>query len=133
MNPNYTEFKFPQIKAHAWSKIFSKRIPADAVDLARPAARPPRRCRAICQDTAQAVELIIVLPWGRRGRRALSARARALAGRAAAAVLAGAARDRAAGDDAPLLRRPARRGHAAAQWCAPGPHAARRAGPARGR
>ena len=35
MNPNYTEFKFPQIKAHAWSKIFSKRIPADAVDLVR--------------------------------------------------------------------------------------------------
>lgn len=21
MNPNYTEFKFPQIKAHAWSKV----------------------------------------------------------------------------------------------------------------
>jgi len=53
MNPNYTEFKFPQIKAHAWSKIFSKRIPADAVDLARPAARPTGRCRALCQDTAK--------------------------------------------------------------------------------
>ncbi|KAK9823027.1 hypothetical protein WJX81_000384 [Elliptochloris bilobata] len=33
MNPNYTEFKFPQIKAHSWNKIFSKRIPPDAVDL----------------------------------------------------------------------------------------------------
>ena len=33
MNPNYTEFKFPQIKAHPWSKVFSKRMPADAVDL----------------------------------------------------------------------------------------------------
>ena len=33
MNPNYTEFKFPQIKAHPWAKIFSKRMPADAVDL----------------------------------------------------------------------------------------------------
>lgn len=21
MNPNYTEFKFPQIKAHAWNKV----------------------------------------------------------------------------------------------------------------
>lgn len=21
MNPNYTEFKFPQIKAHPWSKV----------------------------------------------------------------------------------------------------------------
>ena len=35
MNPNYTEFKFPQIKAHPWSKVFSKRLPADAVDLVR--------------------------------------------------------------------------------------------------
>eukprot|EP00798_Chlamydomonas_sp_ICE-L_P014925 gene14925-20978_t len=33
MNPNYTEFKFPQIKAHPWSKVFSKRMPPDAVDL----------------------------------------------------------------------------------------------------
>ena len=35
MNPNYTEFKFPQIKAHPWSKVFSKRLPTDAVDLVR--------------------------------------------------------------------------------------------------
>ena len=33
MNPNYTEFKFPQIKPHPWSKVFSKRLPAEAVDL----------------------------------------------------------------------------------------------------
>ncbi|XP_028791445.1 glycogen synthase kinase-3 homolog MsK-3 [Neltuma alba] len=33
MNPNYTEFKFPQIKAHPWHKIFHKRMPSDAVDL----------------------------------------------------------------------------------------------------
>ena len=33
MNPNYTEFKFPQIKAHPWNKVFSKRMPPDAVDL----------------------------------------------------------------------------------------------------
>jgi hypothetical protein len=33
MNPNYTEFRFPQIKAHPWSKVFHKRMPADAVDL----------------------------------------------------------------------------------------------------
>lgn len=24
MNPNYSEFKFPQIKAHPWSKVFLK-------------------------------------------------------------------------------------------------------------
>ncbi|OIT30632.1 shaggy-related protein kinase epsilon [Nicotiana attenuata] len=33
MNPNYTEFKFPQIKAHPWHKIFHKRMPPEAVDL----------------------------------------------------------------------------------------------------
>ena len=35
MNPNYTEFKFPKITAHPWSKVFSKRMPPDAVDLVR--------------------------------------------------------------------------------------------------
>ena len=25
MNPNYTEFKFPQIKAHPWNKVFRPR------------------------------------------------------------------------------------------------------------
>ncbi|KAM7508687.1 hypothetical protein LguiA_019140 [Lonicera macranthoides] len=33
MNPHYTEFKFPQIKAHPWHKVFNKRMPAEAVDL----------------------------------------------------------------------------------------------------
>eukprot|EP00898_Chlorokybus_atmophyticus_P008037 jgi/Chlat1/8234/Chrsp77S07678 len=33
MNPNYTEFKFPQIKAHPWHKVFSKKVPPEAVDL----------------------------------------------------------------------------------------------------
>ncbi|KAK3038083.1 hypothetical protein RJ639_031637 [Escallonia herrerae] len=33
MNPNYTEFKFPQIKAHPWHKLFNKRMPTEAVDL----------------------------------------------------------------------------------------------------
>ena len=33
MNPNYTEFKFPQIKAHPWSKVkFIPRLP-DIVQL----------------------------------------------------------------------------------------------------
>lgn len=32
MNPNYTEFKFPQIKAHPWKKVFRSRTPADAID-----------------------------------------------------------------------------------------------------
>ncbi|CAA0813599.1 Shaggy-related protein kinase theta [Striga hermonthica] len=33
MNPNYTEFKFPQIKANPWHKVFHRRIPPEAVDL----------------------------------------------------------------------------------------------------
>ncbi|CAN0380201.1 glycogen synthase kinase-3 beta-like isoform X1 [Lethenteron reissneri] len=33
MNPNYTEFKFPQIKAHPWTKVFRARTPQDAVAL----------------------------------------------------------------------------------------------------
>ncbi|KAK8630404.1 hypothetical protein V6N13_079200 [Hibiscus sabdariffa] len=33
MNPNYTEFKFPAIKAHPWHKLFHKRMPPEAVDL----------------------------------------------------------------------------------------------------
>ncbi|KAI7748438.1 hypothetical protein M8C21_007596 [Ambrosia artemisiifolia] len=33
MNPNYKEYKFPQIKAHPWHKILHKRTPPEAVDL----------------------------------------------------------------------------------------------------
>ncbi len=33
MNPNYTEFKFPQIRPNPWARFFSKRLPPDAVDL----------------------------------------------------------------------------------------------------
>ncbi|MCO5569343.1 hypothetical protein L7F22_023055 [Adiantum nelumboides] len=33
MNPDYTEHKFPQIKAHPWRQMFNKRMPSEAVDL----------------------------------------------------------------------------------------------------
>ena len=33
MNPNYSEFKFPQIKAHPWHKVFHRKMPAEALDL----------------------------------------------------------------------------------------------------
>ncbi|XP_067317751.1 glycogen synthase kinase-3 beta-like isoform X1 [Anolis sagrei] len=33
MNPNYTEFKFPQIKAHPWIKVFKPRTPLEAISL----------------------------------------------------------------------------------------------------
>lgn len=33
MNPNYQEFRFPQIKAHPWHKVFRNRTPQQAIDL----------------------------------------------------------------------------------------------------
>lgn len=33
MNPNYQEFKFPQIRAHPWGSIFKPGTPPDAIDL----------------------------------------------------------------------------------------------------
>jgi len=33
MNPNYTEFKFPQIKAHPWTKLFKPRTSLDAIEV----------------------------------------------------------------------------------------------------
>lgn len=75
MNPNYTEFKFPQIKAHPWHKvflcscifphffvcygipfynlsvdqIFHKRMPPEAVDLVSRLLQysPNLRCSAV--------------------------------------------------------------------------------------
>ncbi|KAJ0971115.1 hypothetical protein J5N97_019074 [Dioscorea zingiberensis] len=49
MNPNYTEFKFPQIKAHPWHKLFNKRMPPEAVDLVSRLLQysPNLRCTAL--------------------------------------------------------------------------------------
>mmetsp|Transcript_14226 Transcript_14226/g.53444 ORF Transcript_14226/g.53444 Transcript_14226/m.53444 type:complete len:421 (-) Transcript_14226:831-2093(-) len=33
MNSNYSEFKFPQIKAHPWSQVFRSRTPPEAISL----------------------------------------------------------------------------------------------------
>lgn len=33
MNPNYQEFKFPQIKCHPWTKVFRPRTPQEAIHL----------------------------------------------------------------------------------------------------
>jgi len=32
MNPNYNEFKFPQIRQHPWNKVFRVKTPPDAID-----------------------------------------------------------------------------------------------------
>jgi hypothetical protein len=34
MNPNYQEFRFPQIRAVPWASIFKPGTPADAMELA---------------------------------------------------------------------------------------------------
>jgi len=49
MNPNYSEFKFPQIKAHPWHKLFHKRMPPEAVDLVSRLLQysPNLRCTAL--------------------------------------------------------------------------------------
>jgi serine/threonine protein kinase len=49
MNPNYHEFKFPQIKAHPWYKVFLKRMPPEAVDLVSRLLQysPSLRCTAL--------------------------------------------------------------------------------------
>ena len=33
MNPNYQEFRFPQIRAHPWGSIFKPSTPQDSIDL----------------------------------------------------------------------------------------------------
>lgn len=49
MNPNYTEFKFPHIKAHPFHKVFHKRMPTEAVDLISRLLQysPSLRCTAL--------------------------------------------------------------------------------------
>nr|CAD1840090.1 unnamed protein product [Ananas comosus var. bracteatus] len=49
MNPNYNEFRFPQIKAHPWHKIFPKRMPPEALDLVSRLLQysPNLRCTAL--------------------------------------------------------------------------------------
>lgn len=32
MNPEYKEYKFPQIKALPWEKVFRSRTPREAID-----------------------------------------------------------------------------------------------------
>ncbi|OIV99245.1 hypothetical protein TanjilG_06550 [Lupinus angustifolius] len=49
MNPNYTDFRFPQVKAHPWHKVFHKRMPPEAIDLASRLLQysPSLRCTAL--------------------------------------------------------------------------------------
>ncbi|KAJ8437569.1 hypothetical protein Cgig2_028812 [Carnegiea gigantea] len=49
MNPNYSDFRFPQIKAHPWHKVFHKRMPPEAIDLTSRLLQysPSLRCTAL--------------------------------------------------------------------------------------
>nr|GMD38109.1 shaggy-related protein kinase epsilon [Ipomoea batatas] len=49
MNPNYKEFKFPQVKAHPWNKVFQKKMPPEALDLVSKMLQysPTTRCTAL--------------------------------------------------------------------------------------
>ncbi|XP_028764722.1 shaggy-related protein kinase eta [Neltuma alba] len=49
MNPNYNDFRFPQLKARPWHKIFHKRMPPEAIDLVSRLLQysPSLRCTAL--------------------------------------------------------------------------------------
>ncbi|XP_051133642.1 shaggy-related protein kinase eta [Andrographis paniculata] len=49
MNPNYNDFRFPQVKAHPWHKVFQKRMPPEAIDLTSRLLQysPNLRCTAL--------------------------------------------------------------------------------------
>jgi len=43
MNPNYTEFKFPQIKPHPWHKVFRSKTSPEAIDyISKPLVYDPK-------------------------------------------------------------------------------------------
>jgi serine/threonine protein kinase len=49
MNPNYQEFKFPQIRAYPWGSIFKPSTPPEAIDIIGKllAYVPDKRLKAI--------------------------------------------------------------------------------------
>ncbi|PWZ09521.1 Shaggy-related protein kinase GSK1 [Zea mays] len=61
MNPNYTEFRFPQIKAHPWHKIFHKRMPPEAIDLASRLLQysPSLRCSALANASPDLINRLV--------------------------------------------------------------------------
>ncbi|GAB2233915.1 hypothetical protein Droror1_Dr00003145 [Drosera rotundifolia] len=61
MNPSYTDFRFPQIKAHPWHKVFHKRMPPEAIDLASRLLQysPSLRCTAISGASPELINRLI--------------------------------------------------------------------------
>ncbi|KAL0667239.1 hypothetical protein Bca4012_029943 [Brassica carinata] len=61
MNPNYTDFRFPQIKAHPWHKVFHKRMPPETIDLASRLLQysPSLRCTALSGASLELIDRLI--------------------------------------------------------------------------
>jgi serine/threonine protein kinase len=72
MNPNYTEFKFPQVRAHPWSSLFGDRVDPNVIELISSMLkyRPNQRIRPFealahpCFDELRQPDL--VLPDGKQ-------------------------------------------------------------------
>jgi len=71
MNPNYQEFKFPQIRAQPFGNMFNDSVPPEAIDLASTLLFyvPTRRCKAIEVKTyciigprIKILSIMIILP-----------------------------------------------------------------------
>jgi|Transcript_53658 glycogen synthase kinase 3 beta len=45
MNPNYTEFKFPQIKPHPWNKVFRSKTSPESIDFMSQLLKYDPKCR----------------------------------------------------------------------------------------
>eukprot|EP01135_Chromosphaera_perkinsii_P012408 Nk52_evm19s2657 gene=Nk52_evmTU19s2657 len=71
MNPNYTEFKFPQIRAHPWNKVFRSRTPSEALSsitklLEYTPTKRPSPLEAMCHQFFDELrQPDLVLPNGR--------------------------------------------------------------------
>jgi serine/threonine protein kinase len=50
MNPNYNEFRFPQIKSHPWSEVLTDAVDPDAVDLVSSLLKYSPTKRLSCLD-----------------------------------------------------------------------------------
>lgn len=106
MNPNYTEFKFPQIKAHPWSKVFSKRLPPEAVDLVGDAVWHVGCVEPLDNLCPVYLPMTMHIPPSAPTRTGVQA----------AAVCTAQAPGRRRCDDTPVFRRAARPSSPPAQW-----------------
>lgn len=62
MNPNYQEFKFPQIRAYPWGSIFKPSTPPESIDLIGKllAYVPDKRLKAI--EVSEQTDIYMPVP-----------------------------------------------------------------------